>query len=39
MVGLILGILAIVCGIVGIRYCVIAIAAGLTAVAAFFKRS
>lgn len=35
--GLILGFLAVVAGIVGIRYCAIAIAAGITAIGAFFS--
>jgi hypothetical protein len=34
--GLILGVLAVVAGVVGIRYCAIAIAAGITAIGAFF---
>ena len=35
--GLILGILAVIAGVVGIRYCAIAIAAGVTAIGAFFS--
>lgn len=35
--GLLLGILAIVAGCIGLRYSIVAIAAGITAIVSFFR--